>query len=375
MTAMILATLLTTAADTAPVQKMDLGALPVNTWVKMPLPAVARGHRLVLRGWTSLTYDPTSKCLVWFVADETERRIYSNCLWFYDPDRHEWTSEPHPYPVPNPEAKDAMVYRADHPMPRHPYRGNGVDPAANVFVQFGGVGYGQWQNDTWQYDLAKGTWQDMKPAVHPPTEGMNAMVYVPELTGLLAHGGAIGASPAPLTWLYTPTNNTWKDLKAANTPRGSDHTLVYDAKTRACITFTFGKAWIYDVRKNTWAMVEGPGPVARYHEALACARDQGIVVLHGGRGKPDAPRARVKTVPTWAAPVRGVLSDTWLLNTATKTWIDLGAGKDLDPNKGQPIRACWDPVRKAVFGIGVALDGKGPVAMWAFRPAWPKKAD
>jgi hypothetical protein len=341
------------------------GEPAANTWTKLAAAKANGPHKLVPRGWTSLRYEPGSKRLIWFVADETEQRIYSNCLWFYDPDKNEWTSEANPYPIPAPEGTKAMVYRDDHPMTRHPYRGNEVDPENKVFVQFGGVGYGQWQSDTWAYDLAKGAWKDLKPAAHPPCAGMSAMAYVPELKGILSHGGQAGGNDLPETWLFDVKAGAWRNLKSANTPRGGDHDLVYDPKSRTCVTFLAGKTWVYEVAANAWKTADGPGPVPRAHYALAGDGDQGLVVLFAGRDENSQdPRAKVQTEPKWGAPQKGTFTDTWLFDTAARTWHDLGKEKDLDPDKcaDRPNALAWDPSRKLVFGVGTGA------AVWTFKP-------
>jgi hypothetical protein len=196
-----------------------------------------------------------------------------------------------------------------------------------------------------------------------------ALVYIPELKGILSHGGMTNGNSMADTWFFDVKAGTWKDLKAANTPRGSDHDLVYDPKSKVCVTFLDGKTWVYEVAANAWKTVDGPGPASRSHYGLTCDQEQGIVVLFAGQGKEDDPRARVQTEPKWGAPQKGIFTDTWLFDTAARAWHDLGKEKDLDPDKcaDRPFNLAWDSSRKLVFGVGAGT------AVWAFKPQLPKK--
>ncbi|MEX1094551.1 MAG: hypothetical protein WED34_00800 [Planctomycetales bacterium] len=200
------------------------------------------------------------------------------------------------------------------------------------------------------------------------------MVYVPDLKGLLLHGGNGGGNPLPITWLYQPAKQQWTDLKAQNTPRGGDHAIVYDAKTKTCLTVVDGRTWIYDVAANEWAQADDGKsksvPGGRYHAGLACDGEQGIMVLFSGWGGEKDPRARTQTEPKWAAPKPGAFTDTWLFDTERRVWHDLGKEKDLDVDQSRPYNLCYDPSRKVVFGIATGIDLEG-VHLWAFRPELP----
>jgi hypothetical protein len=112
------------------------------------------------------------------------------------------------------------------------------DAQHKKIVLFGGDDYTRCLGDTWVYDCATRTWQEVHPKVSPPPRALAAMVYVPGQDAVLMAGGyGSGWQGRSDTWIYRVAENTWTRL-AVDVPAPAAYASAdVDHDTKAVLLF------------------------------------------------------------------------------------------------------------------------------------------
>jgi len=136
-------------------------------------------------------------------------------------------------------------------------------------------------HDTWTYDLATNTWENMAPPQKLPLASspwgfvdIGPMVYddkvdqIIKFMGVISDTSGTGDVLSTKTWAYDCSSNTWSNLSAKGAPSGglNGERMVYDSKADVMILFggdilpwpsngieAFkNETWAYDFQTNTW---------------------------------------------------------------------------------------------------------------------------
>jgi len=215
--------------------------------------------------------------------------------------------------------------RADHAL--------AADPERSRLVLFGGAGYGDTLDDTWEWDGV--AWTRFQAAPAPPARMSPALAWDPGSSAVLLFGGDQALDD---TWHWS--QGDWSDPAAAGSPPGRRwHALATDTNRSRVVLFG-GWDEDDDRRNDTWEWVGGmwedvtparppPLPTARAGHALAWDAARGNAVLFGG----------------FDGVVR---NDTWLWDG--ESWTSGGAG-DAPPPRWRHTLA-YDSARQRVVLFG-----------------------
>jgi N-acetylneuraminic acid mutarotase len=173
--------------------------------------------------------------------------------------------------------------------------------------------------ETWAFDVASNTWNEMKPASGPSARFAIDLVYDSESDRVILFGGGHGLSD---TWAYDHNTNTWTEMSKGPREK-SGYRMAYDSESDRCILFggrgfdsqlLYNDTWAYDFNSDTWTKMQPSiSPSARYFSAMAYNTQVDRVILFGGS--------------EWDEKMidRG-LSDTWAYDFNTDTWQELDPG-------------------------------------------------
>ncbi len=178
-------------------------------------------------------------------------------------------------------------------------------------------------NDTWAYDFESNTWTEMNPVVSPPPHHFAAMVYHPFAERVILFGGGIIQTGELLndTWAYDYNRNTWTDLRPANPPPArAYHTLAWDLWSNKIILFGGVSTSGYEpVLGDTWGLD---------------LKSNAWIKLKP-KGSPSA-RAWQVSEGTWSGPLlfggsplhdNYTDDDTWSYLSIERRWVQIGACK------------------------------------------------
>jgi len=233
------------------------------------------------------------------------------------------------------------------------------------------------------------------------------VVVIPFLAVL---GGAVSAQG--------PDQPRWQQV-AVDVPGPSarwDHTLVADDSGKQLLLFggrtddgtPLGDTWRFDLVKQEWLQLTGPGPSARFGHAVAVDQAARKLYLFGGQatgstffddawmldlkteewselatGDGPRPQPRYGTSAVLAGAGHLIIShgftdqgrfdDTWSLDLTASRWTDVSP-----PAGGvRPLPRClheavWDDAAKRMLLFGGCSSGYGPCPqgdLWTFDPA------
>ena len=121
-------------------------------------------------------------------------------------------------------------------------------PPLKAILLFGGGPYNQKPfDDTWAFDLTKGTWSEFGPAARPPGNNGHSVCFDGGNDLLVAHGGPHRSD----TWVCDAKRNSWFEVQvAAKPPEGLGY-IQYDHINKLCL------AWS-NVTGEIWALRIGP---------------------------------------------------------------------------------------------------------------------
>ncbi len=298
---------------TAEGSAVDLGNLPLNTWIRVrpEYKAPPDGGRHVPHSWNKLVYDPVGQQAVYMDRWSDSQRgntIYANAVMTFDAAANKveclkvgnWkrvAREEGGYrTVPMPE-------NADDPTPcdRHPYGNLAFVPHQNaVYLSAGanrtalvdGTRGHRHCRDTWRFDLETRVWTLIESEQNPPQRLEEAMEYdaASRVIVALVRGGA-------QTWLLDVDTGQWRNAEARNNPNsGMGAAMTYDSKRERVMVFggggKDGGAWndphrhvyAYSVEDNAWTrLADASVPVRAMGAAYDSKRD--IVLVHAGCGR------------------------------------------------------------------------------------------
>ena len=208
----------------------------------------------------------------------------------------------------------------NHPSPRHTHT-MVYDSDSHKVILFGGNSWGVQQRDMWTYDYRNNQWVQIVPEVRPPSKSIHAMSFDSENRKIILFGGfEQSGSITDDTWVYDILNNTWEEMNPKIKPAARyGHTMVYDEKNKKTLLFggsnnnqSMNDIWTYDLANDNWTelnVINPPDP--RYLHSKVYFQDTLNIILFGGMRSDKI-----------------YLHDLWAFNTSTNEWIKHHNGKD-----------------------------------------------
>ncbi len=232
------------------------------------------------------------------------------------------------------------------------------DEARKQTVMFGGIDGGliNYNNETWLFDAALGSWAQRTPSPAPLPRRYAMMAYDSKRKRVVLFGGADGVGPSSYfgdTWEWDGTN--WLD-KAPSVHPGAraEGTMAFDPVRGAIVlyggySFTAGgyvDTWQWN--GLAWTQLTTPvHPRGSYDMSTAYDAARQRIVLYGGRDP------------------MGDYDDTWELTGSTWTRADVLTQIPTTRNR---MQLAADPAGRQLLVTG----GGGPTAIyfgetWSFR--------
>jgi len=186
------------------------------------------------------------------------------------------------------------------------YHAMAYDSVRRKIVLFGGRDQAL-KGDTWELDVASGTWTNVTPpsGPNPSPRFHHAMAYDIENRVTVLFGGdtAMGASQSGETWIWD--GSAWTQQFPAVGPTARyGHKMAFDTAFHRIVLFGGAEVPSGSLKNDTWSWngttwiedVHTPIPSARLNHAMAYDSDRDQVVLFGGvaNGQPV-----VDGVSTW----------------------------------------------------------------------------
>jgi TIR domain/Galactose oxidase, central domain len=278
-------------------------------------------------------------------------------VWAYDPAANTWTEIKPTGDTPPPARSDfAMNY----------------DPETQQLIVFGGTSYpstmasdGDWVNyptaSTWAFDTVSHTWKELKPlGTWPPARLEGATAYDPVSKRLILFGGVGEQAALGDTWAYNPAINTWQELKPEGSPPARSTKMVYDPVTKRMLIFggpdPEGKLsndlWAYDPAANTWTELKPGGtlPPKRMGFGIAYDDSRRQIIMFGGQNNEGT----------------RFFNDSWAYDPVANTWSEI-------VSLGRLPRACISSIvyDLATERLIMLAQGGPNVTLndiWAFNP-------
>jgi hypothetical protein len=211
-----------------------------------------------LRSGAPMVFDSKNNLFALFGG---ERYVYSlDETWVFDPSTGAWSNR-NPSPSPSQRARAAMAY----------------DAKSGKVLLFGGLnkGIGSLLSDTWLYDAAVNTWQQVTPATAPSARLWSSLASddngVFYLFGgwRVDAGGGLGQYLGD-TWKFDIATMQWTQLFPSKSPTAqSQGALMHLGGGRFVLIngwrdSPLGEIWFYDANQNTWSTEESPPPPQTY---------------------------------------------------------------------------------------------------------------
>ncbi|MBL8219613.1 MAG: hypothetical protein JNL62_10305 [Bryobacterales bacterium] len=275
------------------------------------LSALAPAQQLTWRELPAGSAPPTGRVDGVIAYDERERRIYmfggrdsrpQNDLWSYSIDAGQWTQL---RPSGSPPAA-----RFGHTLL--------FDAERRRLLLFGGQASGFF-SDTWAYDIARNTWQQIAPGGSGPNEryGHSAILDAARGRMIISHGFTDDGRFDD-TWALDLATNRWRDISPSNGRplRRCLHHAVLDTEGNQMLPYggcasgfgpcPLGDLWSFDLTTHRWTERTGgikPPERQWYGKGFDTARRR--LILFGGSG------------------ASGNLNDTWEYDPARQAWVQM----------------------------------------------------
>ncbi|OFW56748.1 MAG: hypothetical protein A2133_12260 [Actinobacteria bacterium RBG_16_64_13] len=278
------------------------------------------------------------------------------------------------------QAKWVDLSPAVSPLPRQGHAMVSL-PGSSRIMLFGGVaekdGNTEWEDTTYEYDLALNTWTSVAVAGDKPSSRWgHSMVYCASTGKVILFGGHNFSGDLNDIWTYAPSTHSWiQSHPAGEVPSGrAGHMMVYVPSTGKVILYGgmylpsgaqayVGRSdtWSYDPAANTWTELHPAlSPGARKGGCLAYDPVGAKVILFGGVN------------PGWPT-----LNDTWEYEPVARSWTKLTPSGTL-PAARHDASCAFDPVgRSLVVFAGLGEHGELFNETWTYGPSansWTKLA-
>ncbi|HYS71337.1 MAG TPA: kelch repeat-containing protein, partial [Thermoplasmata archaeon] len=170
--------------------------------------------------------------------------------------------------------------------------GLSYDPGQNVVVLFGGVnGTNGFLSDTWEFNVAAGTWSQQSPPTSPPPLVDYPLVYYASQSRHVVFGQDI-VSGQMQTWAYNAAAHTWANRTPSGSPSvRSGFAMTYHAARDRVVLFggaffmtLLAETWEYNWVSNAWGQVFPSGsPAARAGHSMTYRPVGSVAYLFGGQ--------------------------------------------------------------------------------------------
>jgi N-acetylneuraminic acid mutarotase len=255
------------------------------------------------------------------------------------------------------------------------------DSKNNVFVLFGGERYVYSLDETWTFNPSTSTWANRNPSPSPSQRARSAMAYDAKSGKVLLFGGLNKGAGALLsdTWLYDAATNTWQQVSTATAPSARQWpSLASDGNG---VFYLFGgwrvdaggglgqyldDTWKFDMATMQWTQLSPPtSPIGQSQGAFMYIGGSRFILINGWR---DSPLGEVwfydMLQNTWsrmeAAPkVQVQLTVTSLYDSATPTSGPYTPGTSITASVTSPIAG---PAGTQYVCTGWTGTGEVPVA-------------
>jgi len=217
--------------------------------------------------------------------------------------------------------------------------------------------------ETWIYDIATNTFENVSPSVQPSLRWGSRMAYDTGSKRAILFGGSDGITAETLndTWAYDFHSNTWTEMKPAKSPPPHHFAaLTYHPLADRIVLFGgynipadkyLNDTWTYDHNNNTWTAVQTPRrPQARLYHTIAWDLWSNKIILFGGISKLYEP----------------VLDDTWALDLKNNTWTKLRPKLFPSARAWQVMEGTW--TGPLLFGGSPQHDPYTLDDTWSYNP-------
>jgi len=230
---------------------------------------------------TSMVYDSTLDCVVLFGGNERYQSIFfgpdpdmKDDTWIYNFTENSWTNM---NPLTKPSARDghSMVY----------------DCKNNQTILFGGWDKNLYDvGDTWIYNYSSNAWINMNPTTKPNAREDHSMIYDSTHNSVILFGGLVGRDVDNSWWFYNYSGNSWSRAIPIPLSR-TRHSMTYDSTHNQVILFgginkngnLNEETWIYTCSNNSWKnMNPTTKPSARMGHSMVYDSTHDQVILFGG---------------------------------------------------------------------------------------------
>jgi N-acetylneuraminic acid mutarotase len=334
--------------------------LPVPTAIPTEEPTAVEIAYPPAQVYHQLVYDPTSNSTI-LLSGSTGGYIQpKEDIWMYKTETNEWSligsiKSDFPRGVYVPDLDQVVIYSAvrvisansgttakklytldvntmtlerieDETMPvGYAFSPLVYDAESKKVILFGGWILDEdnaYHNETFAYDPALNSWEQMNPEIMPKERSDHMMVYHPTMDRVILLGGEFDWSePEYGTWSYDYNTDSWSLLEEETKP--PDRLLsamVYVDSTDQIFLFGgisggvgLNDMWVYDHAANTWTALtpNGDAPGGRGYHALAYDPVADKVILFGGG-------------LTYNPGEFG--NETWVYDPQTNAWTDMTPG-------------------------------------------------
>jgi uncharacterized protein (TIGR03437 family) len=297
----------------------------------------------------TIAYDSSGKQIFLFGGQDTTPR---NDLWVYSLQLKQWAS--------------VQVAGAAGGTPPARFGHTLIfDPVRKRLVLFGGQA-GTFYSDTWAFDIAGGTWQQLSPdGAGPSRRYGHSAIYETARDRMVISHGFTDAGRFDDTWAFDLKTNSWTNLSPPdNRPlRRCLHHAAYDPASSRMYLYggcssgygpcPQGDLWAFDLNRNQWTQLASSAssgsPPAREHYGMAFDIARGRLQVFGGEGS-------------------ALLNDTWDYIPSTDTWEQTPLnGPPPSPRQRHEAAYAVDSGATFFFG-GMTADGLSN-QLWMLSPA------
>ena len=306
---------------------------------------VATGTGPVPRFTHNAVYDVASRrMIVWSgrKVDADGQELFSD-VWAFDIERSEWSLLQPSVDLPQRRYGTAAVY----------------DPLSHSLVNFAGFTLEGRFDDTWRFDLAGASWEELKPSGNPGARCLHTATYDARRGRMVIFGGQRGGDALGDTWALDLSAGVWEELSSTTGPGGRKFAAsVYDAGNDRFLvlggdtgTAKDGGVWSLNLDDATWEEVrpEGEAPAARDGAVAVFVAAEQRLILFGGTGDehlndlwslslPAPDQTAVEVREPAVAPAASTLGQNYPNPFNGRTVIPFRIGASATAHSGDPVQ-------------------------------------